>query len=599
MNPPPELPTTIEAEPVPATSAGTGRRPPGQGRRGPRRWAGDQVSRLTQGKSLTVLAVVIVVGYLALTPLAYLLYGTFFEEGGFTLNGFESAYGFSGIGEMIRNSFVFALGASAVSFVVGTSLAYITIRTNVPFKPLLIATALIPLIIPGLLYTISWIMLSSENVGFLNEVSRAIIGRPIFNVFSMAGMIWVEGVDTAPLVFLFMAAAFRGMDPSLEESALVSGASRLTMLRRVTLPLVRPAITGAMLIIAIRALESFEVPALLGLPARIYVFTSRIFFELNNFNYGAAGALSINLLLISVLGIYAVNKLRGSDKEFATVTGKGFRPQTIDLGRYRWPIALAVLAWFFLTAVLPFLVLLYTSFLPYYQGFSLEAFSSFSWDNYIDVFTNEIFTDAVVNSLLLSITSATFIMLVVGIAAWLVVRSRTKVVQVVDHLTFLPLVVPGLVMGVALSFVYLRNPLPWQIYGTMWILFIAYATRFMPYGMRYAVPSLTQISRELEEAAAVSGATWWQTNRRILFPLMVPGLLAGWIYIVVVSIRELSSSILLYSPGNEVLSIVIWIFNEKGELTAVSAIGVALVLTLIIFVSIAYKLGAQVGLQSD
>jgi iron(III) transport system permease protein len=354
-----------------------------------------------------------------------------------------------------------------------------------------------------------------------------------------------------------------------------------------------------MLIIAVRALESFEVPALLGLPARIYVFTSRIFFELRNFNLGAAGALSINLLLISVAGVYLVNRFRGSDREFATVTGKGFRPQTIDLGRWRWPIATMVLGWFLLTAVLPFLVLLYTSFLPYYQRFSFEAFSSFSWDNYISVFTNEIFTDAVINSLVLSISSATGIMVIVGIAAWLVVRSGSRTIQIVDHLTFLPLVVPGLVMGVALSFVYLRNPLPWQIYGTLWILFIAYTTRFMPYGMRYAVPSITQISSELEEAAAVSGATWWKVNRRILFPLMIPGLLAGWIYIVVVSIRELSSSILLYSPGNEVLSIVIWLFNEKGELTSVSAIGVVLVLTLIIFVSIAYRLGAHVGIQSD
>lgn len=557
------------------------------------------VSRLLSGKNLTLLAVVLLVGYLALTPLGYLLWGTFFSDGQFSLEGFERAYGFSGIGEMIRNSFVFAIGSSLLSFIVGTSLAYITIRTNVPLKPVLIAAALIPLIIPGLLYTIAWIMLSSQNVGFINQISRAIIAQPIVNIFSMAGMIWVEGTDTAPLVFLFMAAAFRGMDPSLEESALISGASRLTMLRRVTLPLMRPAITGAMLIIAVRALESFEVPALLGLPARIYVFTSRIFFEVRNFNFDAAGALAINLLIISIIGVYAVNKLRGSGREFATVTGKGFRPQTIDLGRWRWPIALMVMGWFCITALLPFLVLLYTSFLPYYQRFSFEAFAKFSWRNYIAVFNNDIFTDAVKNSLLLSITSATAIMVLTGIAAWLVVRSRTKVVQVVDHLTFLPLIVPGLVMGVALSFVYLRNPLPWQIYGTMWILFIAYMTRFMPYGMRYAVPSITQISSELEEAASVSGATWWQTNRRVLFPLMIPGLLAGWIYIVVVSLRELSSSILLYSPGNEVISIVIWLFNEKGELTTVSAIGVMLVLTLVIFVTVAYRMGAKIGLQAD
>lgn len=587
-------PTRLETRPAAGleSQAGDGSAPP------PRGWR-SRVWAIFSGKNLTILAVVLVVGYLALTPLAYLIWGTFFPEGEFTVQAFEEAYAFSGIGDMVRNSFVFAIGCSLLSFTVGTTLAYITIRTNVPFKPVLLAAAITPLIIPGLLYTIAWIMLSSQNVGFINQISQAVIGRPILNVFSMAGMIWVEGVDTSPLVFLFMAAAFRGMDPSLEESALVSGASRWTMLRRITLPLVRPAITGAILIVAIRALESFEVPALLGLPARIYVFTSRIFFEVNNFNFDQAGALSINLLLLSVIGVYAVNKLRGSDREFATVTGKGFRPQTIDLGKWRWPIAIAVILWFCLTVILPFFVLLYTSFLPYYQRFSFEAFSSFSWDNYVDVFTDEIFTDAVLNSLVLGISSATGIMLLVGIAAWMVVRSQRKGAQLLDHLTFLPLIVPGLVMGVALSFVYLRNPLPWQIYGSIWILFIAYMTRFMPYGMRYAMPAITQVSSELEEAAAVSGATWWQVNRRILFPLMIPGLLAGWIYIFIVSIRELSSSILLYSPGNEVISIIIWLFNEKGELTAVSAIGVLLVLSLVIFVSIAYKLGAKIGVKAD
>jgi iron(III) transport system permease protein len=300
-----------------------------------------------------------------------------------------------------------------------------------------------------------------------------------------------------------------------------------------------------------------------------------------------------------LLGVYAVSRLRGQDREFATVTGKGFRPQTIDLGRGRWPMAIMVLGWFFITAALPFTVMLYTSFLPYYQRFSLEALGDFSLDNYRDLLDNDILIQAVTNSVLLSIGSATFIMVLMGLAAWLVVRSRVRGRSILDQLTFLPLTVPGLVMGVSLSFVYLRNPLPWQIYGTMWILFIAYVTRFMPYGMRYAVPSLTQISSELEESAAVSGASWWQVNRRILLPLMMPGLLAGWIYIVIVSIRELSSSILLYSPGNEVLAIVIWLHNEKGELTTVSAIGVLLVLFLIVVVAIAYKVGGRIGLQQD
>lgn len=573
----------------------------GEPRRDQRDLEGGRVWRwftsLLDAKSLTLIVVVVVVGYLALTPLAYLIHGTFVEDGNLSVDAFRRAYEFSGIWEMVFNSIVYSVGSALLAFLIGTSLAYVAVRTNVRFKSLLVATALVPLIIPGLLYGISWIMLSSENVGFINQISNAIIGRPIVNIYGLPGMIWVEGTHVAPLVFLFMAAAFRSMDPSLEESALVCGASRWTMLRKVTIPLVRPAFTGAILLVAVKAIEGFEIPALIGLPTRIYVFTSRIYFEVQNFDLGAAGALSINLMLISIVGVFALAKLRGQGREYATVTGKGFRPQTIDLGRWKGPIAVLVLFWFILTAVLPFLVMLYTSFLPYYQRFAFSAFSKFSFDNYTELFGNRIFVQAAKNSLILSLGSATIIMALVGIAAWLVVRGRLRGRGLVDQLTFLPMVVPGLVMGVALSFVYLRNPLPWQIYGTIWILMIAYTTRFMPYGMRYAVPSLTQISPELEESAHVSGATWWQVNRRILFPLMIPGLLAGWIYIVITSIRELSSSLLLYSPRNEVLAILIWLYNDKGELTTVSAIGVLLVLTLVLIVAVAYKAGGKIGLQ--
>ncbi|TDE00677.1 ABC transporter permease [Jiangella asiatica] len=592
-------PAAVEIEPQPPAG---GAPPPAAASRA----AGDGRARgwirsALQARTLVLLAVVIVIGYLAMTPLLYLAYGTFVDEGAFTLSGFERAYASSGLGGMVRNSVVFTIGSSLLAFVTGTFLAYVTVRTNVPFRPLLVATAMVPLIIPGLLYTISWIMLSSENVGLLNQVSEAVVGQPVFDIFSMAGMIWVEGTHSAPLVFLFMVAAFRSMDPALEESALVCGASRFTMIRRITVPLTRPAIAGAMLIIGVNGLTSFEVPVLLGLPDRINVFTSQIFTELRQFpyDYGAAGALSIGLVLVAVAGVYAVNRLGGGGREYATVTGKGFRPRPLDLGLARVPVGAAVVLYFVATTALPVLIMVYNSFLPYYQRFSFASFGDFSLANYSALFENRIFTRSLVNSLGLSVGSATAVMLLTAIAAWLVIRTRIPGRQVVDQLTFLPLIVPGLVMGVAISFVYLRNPLPIPVYGTMLILLIAYVTRFMPYGMRYASSSLTQISAELEESAAVSGASWLQTGRRIVLPLMVSGLTAGWIYIVIVSIRELSSSILLYSPGNEVLAIVIFQFYEKGEMTAVSALGVVMVATLVVFVSAAYKLGASIGLRSD
>jgi iron(III) transport system permease protein len=595
--PPVESPASVEP------AAGTEATPPPSERVRPQRggWPWPWLRSLLQAKSLTLLAVVLIIGYLTLTPLLYLAYGTFVDDGRFSLGGFERAYATSGLLSMAWNSLVFAAGSALLALVAGTVMAYVTVRTNVPFRPLIVATAMVPLIIPGLLYTISWIMLSSENVGFINQVSNAVIGRPIFDIFSMPGMIWVEATHTAPLVYLFMVAAFRSMDPSLEESALVCGASRLTMLRRITIPLARPAIAAALLIVGINGLASFEVPVLLGLPDRIFVFTSRIFFELQQFpyDYGAAGALSIGLVAIAVGGVYVTNRLRGKSGEFATITGRGFRPRTLDLGRARVPVGIAVIGYFVITTVLPLLVMLYTSFLPYYRQFSTDAFASFSLDNYAALFSNRIFKQSLTNSLVLSLGAATIIMLLTTIGAWFVLRTRVPGRQIVDQLSFLPLIVPGLVMGVAISFVYLRNPLPIPVYGTMLILFIAYVTRFLPYGMRYSTSSLTQISRELEESAEVAGASWLQSVRRVVLPLMVPGFTAGWIYIVIVSIRELSSSILLYSPGNEVLSIVIFQLYEKGEMTTVSALSVVLVATLVIIVTLAYKLGAAIGLRND
>jgi iron(III) transport system permease protein len=188
-------------------------------------------------------------------------------------------------------------------------------------------------------------------------------------------------------------------------------------------------------------------------------------------------------------------------------------------------------------------------------------------------------------------------MAMMSVAAWMVVRARSRASALLEQLSFVPLVIPGLVLGLALSFVYLRSPIP--IYGTLLILLIAYTTKYMPYGMRYATTSMAQISNELEESALVSGASWWQTFRRVLLPLLTPGILAGWVYILIVSFRELSSSILLYSPGNEVLSILIFEQYENGQFTVLAALGVVMVLTLVLLVTVAYKLGAKVGLRQE
>lgn len=552
---------------------------------------------LLRPRTLVAAAITVVVGYLALVPLVYLLWTTFSDAQGFSLGGFARAYGDARIGELVGNSLWFAAGAALLSLTVGTALAYFNVRTDVPFKALFFAASIIPLIIPGILYTIAWIFLASPTIGLLNSLLEPIFGPGTFDIFTVWGMIWVEGLHLSPIAFLFMVAAFRSTDPSLEESSLMSGATRVQTFRRVTLPLVRPALLSAALIMGVRSLESFEVPALLGLQNGIYVFTSRIYQVLRSFpvDFAGAGALAVGLLAVAALGIWLSNVLsRGHGG--GTITGKGFRPRPIDLGPWKPVVGGGILLYFFVTVLAPLMVLLYTALLPYYRPPSAEAFASMNFDNFIAVFNLPTVPTALRNSLVLGGGAATIVMALMAVAAWVVVRSGIPGRQLLDHIAFSPLVIPGLVLGVGIAFVYLRSPLP--IYGTLLILLIAYCTRYLPYGMRYAVTGMQTISTELEESAQVSGAGWWSTFRRVLLPLIAPALLAGWVYIFVVSFRELSSSILLYTPGNEVLSISIWELYANARFGELSALGVIMVLILAVLVAVAYKVGARVGLKS-
>lgn len=551
-------------------------------------------------KFFIVAGVAVAVGYLALVPLGYLIWGTFFDAQGLDFSAFQRAYGHGRMGELWGNSLLFAGGAALLSLTVGTTLAYLNVRTAVPFKALFFAASIVPLIVPGILYTVSWIFLASPRIGLLNSVLEPIFGSAPFNIFSIWGMIWVEGLHSSPIVFLLMVAAFRSMDPSLEESALMSGASRLQTMRRVTLPLVRPALLSAVLVILITSLESFEVPALLGLQEGIHVFTSRIYFVLRSYppDRAAAGALAVSLLAVAVVGVLVARLLAGrGSKTYQTVTGKGFRPRPMDLGKWKPVVGAGILFYFFATVIGPLLILIYAALLPYYRSPSFAALKSFTFDNFVTVFEMNSAGRALMNSLILGVGAAVIVMALMSVAAWISVRSTIPGRGIVEQLSFVPLVIPGIVLGLSISFVYLRSPIP--IYGTLLILLIAYCTKYMPYGMRYATTSMTQISAELEESAQVSGASWWTTFRRVLLPLLSPGIMAGFVYILVVSFRELSSSILLYSPGNEVLSILIWEQFENGSFNVLAAIGVLMVVALIVMVTIAYKLGAKVGLRED
>jgi iron(III) transport system permease protein len=555
--------------------------------------------RLLSGRNIIVLAVTVVVFWIALVPLGFLLWQTFVRDGAVTLERFREAYSSIGLGEMALNSLAFAAGSAALAIALGTLLAYLIVRTDVPFKPLMFAASLVPLIIPGILHTISWIFIASPQIGILNlHVIQPLTGGRSLNVFSLPGMIVVEGLHLAPLVFLLMVASFRSMDPSLEESAIMSGAPLRTVFRRVTVPLARPALYAAILIMVVRALESFEVPAILGLNGGVWVFTSRIWNVLKDKppSYGEAGAYSMSLLVLTTIGIFWHSRLAKRARAYQTVTGKGFRPRPVQLGVWRWPATGLILVYFVVAVLLPLVTLMYASTQRFYSPPTRETLSHMTLQPYRDVIHADIALTAARNSIILGLGSATTVMLLMAVASWIVIRTNLPGRWMLDNLAFLPLAVPGLVLGVGVLFVYLRLP-GIHLYNTLWIMFMAYLTRYMPYGMRYATTSMFQIGRELEESAQTSGAGWFQTFRRVVLPLLMPGLVAGWIYILIVSVRELSSTIILYSPGKEVLSILIWEMNQNGEFPQLAALGTMMVGALIVLVTVAYKLGARIGVR--
>ncbi len=553
------------------------------------------------------LGAVLIVAYLTLLPFVFLIYGSFFtptvggRAGVFTFGNYVRAYTDFSVIPLMFNTMLFSFGTMLLAFAIGTALAWITERTNTPLRGLFFAVSLIPLIIPGILFTLSWIFLLSPRIGLINQWLAGLLGLsgPPFNLYSMGGMIWVEGLHWSPIVYLMMAAAFRSMDPALEEAALMSGSNLGQTFYHVTLKLSLPTILGVCLLLFLRGLETFEVPAIIGLAAGIHVFTSRIYLAVKGYpsDFGLAGAYSTNLLLLTLAGVYLYGRITREATRFATVTGKGFRPRVIDLGPWRYLTAALIVAYLGVMVVLPLFVLVWNSFLPFYMKPSLQALSRLTLENYTFLFRLPKTVRAVVNSVFLSVGSATIVMVMTSLLAWITVRTRLRGRWLLDNLASLPLIFPGIVMGIALIWVYLTLPIP--IYGTIWILLIAYVTRYLPYGMRTSSASLLQIHRELEEAAETSGASWWRTFTRIIVPLLRPGLLAGWMYVVIVSIRELSTSILLWGPGSEVLSVYIFDLWQTGHAQELSALGLLLVSALFIVALVARRVSQRYGLRQE
>ena len=560
--------------------------------------------RRFNSQALILIGAILFVLYLAGVPLVMLLYGSIRsapigEPGAaYTLQNYVKAYFDKEFYFLLLNSIYYGIGTCTLTFLIGTFLAWVSERTNTPFKKLFVVMSLIPFIIPGILSTIAWILLLSPKIGLINIVVKGLLGLESapFNVYSMWGMIWAEAIHLYPLVFLLMSAAFRNMDTSLEEAALTAGSSTFATFWRITLPLMRPAMFSVLLINFIRGIEAFEVPALIGVPAKISVFTTKIFLAIHQFpsDFGLAGAYAVTLLVISTTGVLIYGRITRREERYATVTGKGYRPRVIDLGGWRYVTLGISFLIFFLAVMLPVFVLLWSSFIPYYGVPSRELMDKMTWANYQYILNYPLAVTAFKNSFYLSVGSATLVMLLTSIIAWITVKTKLPGRALLDNMTFIPIAMPGIVLGVSLIWVYLTLPIP--IYGTIWVLLLAYITKFMPYGIRAASASMIQINKELEEASLAAGGTWFQTFRKVILPLLMPGFTAGWIYISIIALRELSTSILLYSYNSTVLSIMAFDLWEGGQYTYVCALGVLMVLLLIAMAFAARKLGARLGI---
>ncbi len=532
---------------------------------------------------------VVIATWLVLVPLSALLLTAFTEDtiygfGAPTFDNFVEAYSGWHILRLFGNSLFFAFGTAVTAFVMGGLVAWVVERTDAPGAELFHNLALLSFALPGLLTAMAWIFVFSPNIGWVNTLLKTELGlsdSPV-NIYSMAGMIWALSSHYFPLAYLALGPACRVLDVRMEEAGLVSGSRYWQILVRITFPLLRPAILSTVLLLFVLGMSSFEVPRLIGRPARIDVFTTEIQAATGGTPpaFGIASALALALLLICIVAVFFYRRSTRNAEAFATITGKGYTPTRIKLRRWRWPIALAIGFLFLLALGLPLLTLAWQSFFRNLAPPFLSSELPFTLENYKFVLGYPIFIDAVKTSVLLATMSATLVVGLTFVMAWIAQRSATRYGWILDALAFTPIAIPSVIVGASVLFAYLMLPIP--IYNTIWILLVAYVTMYLPYGMRFASGGITQIHKELEEVAEVAGARLHQIFLWILLPLLAPFLLAGWIYVFVLSVRELGASIFLVGPGTHVLgTISLTMWEEGGSYGAVCALGVIQIVPLI------------------
>ncbi len=540
------------------------------------------------GRPAGIAALIAILCFLSLYPMLMLLYGSLHSAppgiaGEFNLNGYIAIATPENL-VVLANTVGISLVKTVLALALAVLLAWIVARTDTPGRGVLEVLITLPFFIPPILTATAWAMLGNAQVGTINLAWRWLSGSDttLVDVYSYGGVIWHMMQYSTPFIFLFVVDAFRAMDPALEESSRMSGASRWQTFWRVTFALMLPVTTSAFILSFIRGIESFESAVFFGVPVGIEVITTTIYNSITQRaqpDYQSATALSFAALaLMFLLLVMQSRLLRG--RSFTTVTGKGYSPNITRLGRLRWLTFGICILFFALTVALPIGQLLLSSFFKFFGFYEADMLT---FDHYRSVWENSSFWRAFGNTMLLGVAGATATMTLGGIVAYVTTRTRWRGRRLIDLLAWLPWMMPGMVLGIGFLWGFAILPHAIPIYGTLWALLLAYIALGTPVAVRVTSSAYQQIANDIEECSRVHGAGWWQTLGRILIALAWPAFAVGWVLIFFGIMRELSASILLYAPGTEVLSVVMLKMWVGGRPEEVSVIGLVMLVLVLVF----------------
>lgn len=535
-------------------------------------------ARPLTGTPLAIPAMVLLV-FLVLGPLGVLVFSSFRRTEGtlpfdadspWTLGNYAEMFD-ADTGTIVWNTLVLTVGALAVAFAVSMAMAWLLERTTFPMKKLVFVIVIASLGVPGFISAIAWAFMFNPTNGLVNVWLRGVLGLegagPL-NIYSMTGMILLEGLRLVPVTFLLLSSAFRAMDATYEDAAAASGASRSVTMRRVTIPLLTPAILSAFVYQLAATLESFDVPALIGLRAGIPVLSTKIFVEVQPSgglpDFGAASAYGVLLIAIVLIPLIFYQRIVARSERYATVSGNTYRARRVVAGwRTKLFGGLFLGLYVLVDIVLPVLILIWTSLQPFYVPPSAAALERLTFAAYGRVLTDGFIHEALINTLAVGLLAGVFTLALAFVVSWLVVRSRSRLRAPLDFLAFFPHSIPAIVLALGVALIYLNVRVP--IYGTIWILIIALATRYIALATRQMNTGIGQVQRVLEDAAAASGASPLQTMRRVVVPLVKPSLVNGFLLVTLLSVKNLVLPLLLSGRDSVVFASVIWQRWDTGD----------------------------------